>query len=472
MVFVGRERELELLTAELGAVTGTTGHAGRCVLLRGRRRVGKSRLVERFIERARVPSMFYSATGVPVERELLRFAEHARTSDLPGRDVFTDLTVQTWDAALRTLANALPDDQPSVVVIDEVPYLVANDPGFEGTLQSAWDRLLSRKPVLLILVGSDLSMMEALNTYGRPFHQRGTPMVLDPLNPAEVATMLDLSAVDAFDAYLVTGGLPLLCSEWPHGASVDRYLRGALARPTSALVVSAELTLAAEFPADAHERLVLSAIGSGHRARATIGRAAGNMANASLDRALNLLTDKRIVAADRPLSTRTSRETRYRVTDPYLKFWLSFIEPHLDELDRGRADRVSQRIKDGWMRWRGMAIEPIIRESLRRLRWQEPGLDAPVVGGYWTRNNDVELDLVGADRSPVARRIIYTGSIKWLDQAPFDHHHLAELITHRNHLPGADADTPLVIVSRTGTVVGDAVQAVISPEQLLEAWRN
>ena len=77
------------------------------------------------------------------------------------------------------------------------------------TLQKLFDRTLSKLPVLLVLIGSDLSMMESLNTYGRPFYQRGTEMVVPPLNPAEVAAMRDTGPADAFDAYLVSGGLPL-----------------------------------------------------------------------------------------------------------------------------------------------------------------------------------------------------------------------------------------------------------------------
>jgi hypothetical protein len=111
------------------------------------------------------------------------------------------------------LASALPDDRPSVVVLGEMPYLLSNDHGFEGTLQKLFDRELSRRPVLLVCIGSDLAMMEALNEYGRPFHQRATEMVIPPLNPAEVATMLDLAPADAFDAFLVTGGLPLILDE-------------------------------------------------------------------------------------------------------------------------------------------------------------------------------------------------------------------------------------------------------------------
>jgi hypothetical protein len=60
-----------------------------------------------------------------------------------------------------------------VVVLDEMPHLIKTDPGFEGTLQKIFDRELSRRPVLLICVGSDLALMEALNEYGRPLPPAG-----------------------------------------------------------------------------------------------------------------------------------------------------------------------------------------------------------------------------------------------------------------------------------------------------------
>lgn len=458
--FVGRRRELRLLGEELAA------NQGRCLLLRGRRRVGKSRLVEQFIENAGVPAVFYSASGGPVDRELAQFADEVLDSDLPGRDRFTDVIPQSWDAALRLLADALPDVGPSVVVIDEVPYLVASDPSFEGTLQRVWDRVLSRKRLLLILVGSDLSMMEALNTYGRPFHQRGTPMILDPLDPAEVGEMLGLEPAAAFDAHLVTGGLPLVCAEWSRGDSVRDFLKSALGRQTSAMTVSAELALAAEFPVETQARQVLTAIGAGERARASISRAV-DLPAASLDRALKLLIEKRVVAADRPLSTRPSRETRYRVADAYLRFWLHFVDPHREELARGRSDRVLSRIDAGWTSWRGRAIEPVVREALLRLH---PGDDPLVIGGYWTRTNDVEVDLVGADRAPVATNVAFVGSVKWLERRPFDHRDLAALIAHRDRVPGTDEDTPLIVVSRAGSTVGDGATHTYGPADLLAAW--
>lgn len=470
--FVGRRGELRLLDELLTSVRtgGRGGRPGRAVLIRGRRRVGKSRLVEEFLERAGLPHVFFTAVGGAKSEDLAGFVAELAASPLAAAGHVADFAVpQTWDAALSLLAGVLPRDTPSVVVLDEMPYLVREDPSFEGALQKAFDRTLSKLPVLLVLVGSDLAMMEQLNTYGRPFYQRGTEMVVPPLNPAEVAAMLDLEPADAFDAYLVSGGLPLILEEWPRGSTLWEYLEHAVLSPTSALLVSGERTLAAEFPTEAQARTVLGAIGHGERTFTLIGRAAGDLNPGSVKRSLELLTARRIVAADLPLSTRPSRETRYRIDDPYLRFWLSFVGPGIPVIERGRGDRVLQSIRTSWTSWRGRAVEPVIREALWRLTDEQLPAGTQVIGGYWTRTNDPEIDLVGADRSPIAKKITFVGSVKWLERAPFDHRDLARLITHRSRMPGADDSTPLLAVTRSGSSAAGVHP--LTPDALLQAWR-
>ncbi|KGH45396.1 ATPase [Modestobacter caceresii] len=469
-VFIGRDEQLRLLDHQLDLVRAGGDRPGRALLVRGRRRVGKSRLIEEFIERAGVSHVYFTASMQSPAEELRLFAQEVADSDLPGAETFAGVVPGTWEAALRLLATAVSTDGPSIVVIDELPYLTGADTAFEGTLQKVFDRVIARHPVLLIGVGSDLAMMEALNEYGRPFHQRATEMVVPSLSPREVGAMLDLDPAATFDAYLVTGGLPLICQEWPRGLSLWEYLEGALSHSTSALLVSGERALAAEFPTETQARRVLSTIGSGQRTFTTIGRKAGDLPQPSLNRSLTLLRSKRVVAADIPLSTAASRETRYRVADPYLRFWLSFLGPHLAEIDRGRGDRVLGRIQSAWTSWRGRAIEPVIRETLSRLPAEARGGAGGVVGGFWTRTNNPEIDLVIADREPVAQRIQAVGSIKWLENQPFDDRDFAALVTHRGQLPGASASTPLLVVSRSGTTFEGV--PVLGPEQLLDGWRR
>ncbi len=216
--------------------------------------MGKSRLVERFAERSGVPFLFYAATGASPGDDLARLARDAQASTLPPAGLVAAARPESWYAAFDVLAAPLPADRASLLVVDEVPYLMDAGGAFEGMLQRAGDRAPETKPVLLVLIGSGLSMVKALNGYGRPFHQRGREMVLGPLNPAEVGQMLALEPAEAFDAALVTGGLPPICAEWPHGAGMWDFPGEALSDPVSALLVSAERSPAAEFPPQAQAR--------------------------------------------------------------------------------------------------------------------------------------------------------------------------------------------------------------------------
>jgi uncharacterized protein len=93
-----------------------------------------------------------------------------------------------------------------------------------------------------------------------------------------------------------------------------------------------------------------------------------------------------------------------------------------------------------------------------------------VIGGYWTRSTTVEVDLVGVDRRPNARKVTLAGSVKWREHSPFGRRDLADLIEQRAHVPGA-ADAALVSVSRSGFAVDDLDRAY-TPADLIAAWNT
>ncbi|WP_211228700.1 AAA family ATPase [Glycomyces tenuis] len=147
-----------------------------------------------------------------------------RDSELPGADGLPRARPSNWHETFKLLSTAIPDDSPSILVIDEVPWLIEQDRLLEGVLQTEWDRRLRKKPVLLLLVGSDLHMMKTFLGYDRPFYGRATSMTVLPLNPAETATITGLSGSDALDAHLITGGFPGLCRTWAPGLTAAEYV--------------------------------------------------------------------------------------------------------------------------------------------------------------------------------------------------------------------------------------------------------
>lgn len=178
-----------------------------------------------------------------------------------------------------------------------------------------------------------------------------------------------------------------------------------------------------------------------------------------------------MVDADLPLSTKPdTRNKRYRIADPYLRFWLAFLQRAVAESARGRPDLALRRIERSWTAWRGRAVEPLVRDSLARLLPDGTWADTEAVGGWWNRQNNPEIDLVGADRDPVATAIHFVGSIKWLDARPFDWHDYDELVRGAASVPGAADRTPKVAVSRPGVESGLPLAAAWGPDDLLAAW--
>lgn len=470
MEFVGRSRQLGILRRELDEVRST--RRGRLVSVRGRRRVGKSTLVQRFLEQAHVPHVFFAASRQPLARELELFLGDLAASELPAAElVRSGVRPDSWDAALTLVASATRADQPIVVVLDEFPFLVEQDAAIEGTVQKIWDLRLQQVPVLLILIGSDLAMMEALTTYGRALHGRPSrEMVVEPLTPREIAELLRLGAADALDAYVIVGGFPQLAGSWGPRRTRRAFLRDALADDTSPLIVSGERAITAEFPPQTYARAVLSAIGAGEASFGNIGRRSGQ-GGSQLTRALDLLEAKRAVTKLTPFGAKpATRLTRYVVVDPYLRFWLRFVEPSLELIQRGRGRLAFERVERSFGDYRGRAIEPIVRGAIEQLLPDERFGTARHVRGFWTRDNRVEVDLVGAQEDRHPRHAAFVGSIKWRDNRPFGRSDVRGLISAVNAIPATDDETLLVGVSRAG-FSGSGLDVQLGPDEIVEAWR-
>lgn len=469
MDFVGRDRELALLRKRLEEVR--TRGRGSFIAMRGRRRVGKSRLAEEFAGRSGCPYVYYTAVRQSGERELERFVTAIEESDVPrAADVRAGLRPESWEAALALAAEGGSREAPAILVIDEFPYLEEKQPEIEAVLQKVWDHSWQSRPVMIVLIGSDEAMMRALTEQGRPLYDRLREMVVRPLSPADVGALLGLSPRDALEAHLVIGGFPVLATEWGAGRKLEEYLADALTDPTSFFVVSGERTLSAEFPASA-PRTVLAAIGAGARAHSAILGRTGLSAT-TVNETLESLRRRDVVRRLTPYSSKpTTRTVLWEVTDAYLRFWLRFVDGEIDLIERGRGSLLIERFRQGWPSYRGRAIEHLVREAVEMLLPDPERFGgARHVGAYWDRAGAVEIDLVGGDRRPVAKRVDFVGSVKWRENRPFSRADGLALAGVREKVPGGSDETRLVGVSAEGFEADAPLDVRLNPEDLIAAW--
>ncbi len=434
--------------------------------LRGRRQIGKSRLVEEFIARSGASAVFYTASRQSAAEELRNFGEQLAFSATDAAAVAAAGPIGSWEAALTIAGGDASARQPLVIVIDELPFLIESEPAIEAILQKQWDRQLEARPVLLVLIGSDLSMMAALSSYGRPLYGRLTEMTVGPLSPAAIGDLLELAPAAALDAHLAIGGFPRLAEIWRRGEDLWKFLRRELQNPESPLIVLGERSLTAEFPAELKARAALEAIGAGERVFTAILQRA-KLSNKTLETTLTTLAAKRVIDRTLPYSAQPRPKlSRYHVADPYLRFWLRFIGPNIPALERGRGDLVHQQIRERWSSYAGHAIEPLVREAIRTLLPDPRFGAAEYVGSFWNRDGSVEVDLVGGRDRTTSEQIDFVGSIKWRERGDFDRGDFSKLIQHRALIPGANDDTLLLGVSRHSFSV-DGLDVRLTPEDIL-----
>jgi AAA+ ATPase superfamily predicted ATPase len=476
--FVGREHELAQLRRWLGDCA--RAGAGKAIAVRGRRAVGKSTLIEELLTQERPAHAFFAAAkDQPSAEALAAFLGELRRSTLPvAEELAAGVRPDSWEAALRLIATSCAaaersgNHTPACLVIDEFPWLSEQEPSIEGLLQNAWDRRLERLPFLLVLIGSDLHMMEALEGYDRPLYGRLQPLRVEPLSPADTARMIGAEAARALDAYCILGGFPQLARTWRRGDTPHRYLGRELSDPVSPLVVTGERVMAAELPIGSAARAVVGAVGAGETEFTKIFNRAG-VGRTSVSAALTTLSRKRIVERKAPFASRhDAKLARYTVIDPYLRFWLRFVAPNLPLIERRRGDLATERIMEGWSTFRGHAIEPIVRASIERMLPDERLPGAHFVSAYWTRRNDPEVDLVGHDDHRRPASAVFVGSTKWRESAPFSRAEAVQLASVRPKVPLTSEATLLVGVSRSGFAADARLDVKLGPEQLLDAWKH
>lgn len=218
-------------------------------------------------------------------------------------------------------------------------------------------------------------------------------------------------------------------------------------------------------------------MGGGNRTHANIAAEAGSRTGAVPSGTLTpvlrrLVEDKHVLAIDEPLSVRATKPALYRVADTSLRFYLAIGRTAHELSRRGRATAAAALIGRRWASWRGRAVESVVREALSLAAADLPWPEATAVGGWWNRIFDPEIDLVGADRAPVASRICYVGSVKWLDH-PFGGRDLADLQRGAPSVPGFDpGGTALISVSCAGFTDSAAANLALRwrPEDVIRAF--
>ncbi len=429
--FIGRQRELNALDETYET------ERGALVLLYGRRRIGKTFLLQRFTAGRR--AIFYQATRRAQADELRSFTAEceAVVGALPPGYAFP-----SWEAALEYLdAHAGPERL--AVILDEFPYLCESTEGLASVIQRWWDRRGRASRIMLVLCGSAQTFMADLDAGSAPLHQRSTKkIVLGPLSYREAAEFVpSLDPADRARVFGIVGGTPLYLREWRAGRSVRENLLALFGDPGGLLVDSAPLALHTDLGDATAAYRALAAIANGATKRNDILQ----KARITNERVLTRLEELRLVAKRVPITEGAkSRRGVFALTDPYFQLWFRFIEPHRAAIDRGFGDQlVDDVILPGLDDHMGSVFEGLGRSFAAQLvaRGELRALD---IGSWWSTDGRHEIDIVGMGTKVPA----FIGTVKWR-RAPLGRDVYANLADHARAL-GTDTSIPWLMVGRGG----------------------
>ena len=422
----------------------------------GRRRQGKTYLLRSLAEAT--GGFFFEAVQA-TEAESLRMlgADLAAYLGSPAPFSFA-----TWDDALGALLD-LDASRPSVVIIDEFPYLVDASPALPSLLRRALDRhgpsQDSASRTRLLLCGSAMSVMGRLLAGSAPLRGRaGLELVLRPFGYAEAARFWGITDPQlAVLVHAIVGGTPAYRRQFVRDdtpadlGDFDDWVARAVLNPDRPLMREARYLLAEEAdirdPALYHSVLAAVANGNGRwgAIASYIGRKSPDVAHP-----LNVLEDCGLIIKDED-AFRSGR-AQYRITEPLMTFYEAIMRPRWGDLEEGLGSLVWADSRQQFSSAvAGPHFESVCRDFAmargRELFGRPVGRVAAgaVTDPAGRGQIDIDVAVLGPAVPGEPRSVISLGEAKWGDTMGM--RHLARLRRARDLLAANGFDTSETVLA-------------------------
>ena len=366
---------------------------GAVACLYGRRRIGKSRLLEEVLD-GRDQVVSYCADRSEPALQRARMATDVAAL-LPG---FADVPYLDWRSFFERWQRDAP--RGSVLVIDELPYLVEKSPELPSVLQKIADGL-RRSGQKLFVCGSSQRMMQGLVLdESEPLY--GRCRVILKLAPIGFEWMKRAfprsSAMDRLAHYAVWGGVPRYWEICQGEKDLWETIREDVFSPNGLFHDEPSFVLKDDLEGAAQAASVLSMIGQGTE-RPSEMAARLQVPQTALGRPLKRLIDLGLVYRDIPFGNdvKGNKRTLYKLADPFLRFWYAFVLPHYSNprFLTAEADRESIRLP--FRVFLGNAWEDLVRSTLLSRGLPELPVRWTKVGRWWgtgLNRSPMEVDIV------------------------------------------------------------------------------
>ncbi len=389
-MFVGRTREL----AKLDELYNSDKF--QCVVIYGRRRVGKTTLINEFIRGKE--AIYY--TGIESNSKENLEAMSNSIFYMSKDFASANASFPSFQKAFETVFE-MARDKRIIFVIDEYPYLADSSKSVSSILQGLIDKYHEDSKLYLILCGSSLSFMEyQVLGYKSPLYGRRTAQFrIKPLDFAEMKeyyssfTNEELAVI-----YGITSGIPQYMSKIDQQLSLEQNIRDNFFTPDAHLFEEPTNLVKQECREPAQYNAIIKSIATGSSRLSEIATKIG-VDTSLCSNYLTTLMSIGIVKKEFPFREERSKKTIYTIDDSMFRFWYRFVPDNLSLIQNNLPDLVMQRVSTQLSAFMGGVYEELCKQWL----WQENiagrlPIQFVDLGRWWgndpIRKLETEIDII------------------------------------------------------------------------------
>ncbi len=434
------------------------------VVVFGRRRLGKSTLIKRVLS---ANDVYYMA-GDLVDNVQLEMLQELLSQKFPeiGMAKFSG-----WEELFMML-NRLTDQQ-FTLCLDEFPYMVKHSPELPSIIQRILDAKILK--FNLVICGSSQRMMqEMILSQSEPLYGRADAIIdVRPIPLPYLQEGLGLDAISTVEEYSVWGGVPRYWELREEYLSLADAIRGMLLGPTAVLYDEPKKLFLDDMTATVQSESLMSVIAGGANRLSEIASRMGREAT-SLSAPLDKLIQMTYIRREIPFgeSPKKSKKGIYRINDPMMDFYYTFIMPNMSSLARGRKNIVMEDIESkftGYVagHWEHLCREAVSGNLMFGHRWGEAGrwwgtVPCETKGTF----REMEFDVIAESTDG---RALLVGECKWTNPEIASELH-RKLVEKAGRLPLAkDKDIVPVLFLKNEPKDAPTGMTILYPQDVIQA---
>lgn len=383
-----------------------------CIVIYGRRRVGKTSLIKEFCRGK--DTVYFSALNASFSENLAALSAAIYNYKDPDSETFP--VFKTFDDAFSEIEK-ISKRQRIIFVIDEYPYLAKSDPSVSSRIQHIIDHRWKDSNIYMILCGSSMSFMQQqVLGYESPLYGRRTAQFyIKPMTYRETAEFApNLSYEEKACLYGVTGGIPHYINKLDVSENLDTALLENFFDTSAYLYEEPENLLKQELREPGIYNSIISAIAGGHTRLSEIASCV-SIETGQCMKYINVLISLGILIKETPFGDNRSKKSIYLIDDNFFRFWYRFVPRNITPIVSERFSAAYDKTVKSYLHdYMGLVFEKMCREYLTHYAEDLP-FTIGEIGQWWgtdkAEKKEVQIDIVASSADKGDEYII--GSCKF-----------------------------------------------------------